>query len=223
MSAIGSAPYVEPTRKGSLANIKFILDLARQVDAENDLLVDFHLDYNLSESTAPMVYDVLAAMRAVNWDVSSPRVTLGHCTRWSLFPPQEWARLKAAIGKLPVSLVALPQSDVYMMRTPELRRGTVDVHASASAGVDVALGVNNVGNAFTPQGSADPLMLAPLGVALYQDATTPALRRLLVRILGHLHQGKTDLTSQRCVSTSARRAIAFRSPRPQEEPISTLR
>ncbi|KZV62206.1 Metallo-dependent hydrolase [Peniophora sp. CONT] len=202
VSAIGSAPYVEPTRKGSLANIEFILDLARQGDAENDLLVDFHLDYNLSESTAPMVYDVLAAMRAVNWDANGPRVTLGHCTRWSLFPPQEWARLKDAIGDLPVSLVALPQSDVYMMRTPERRRGTVDVHTAASAGVDVALGVNNVGNAFTPQGSADPLELVPLGVALYQDATPPALRRLL-----------------RCVSTSARGAIAFPSPRTQEEPI----
>ncbi|VDC02411.1 unnamed protein product [Peniophora sp. CBMAI 1063] len=195
VSVIGSAPYVEPTRRGSLANIDFILDLARQGNAEKKLLVDFHLDYNLSEETAPMVYDVIAAMRAVQWTTESPRVTLGHCTRWSLFSPDEWARLKAAIGELPISLVALPQSDVYMMRTSERRRGTVDAHVAAGAGVDVALAVNNVGNAFTPQGSADPLGLVPLGVALYQDATSPALRRLL-----------------RCVSTAARGAIAFSQP-----------
>ena len=180
VSAIGSAPYVEPTREGSLANIEFILNLARQGDSENDLLVDFHLDYNISESTAPMVYDVIAAMQSAQWDANRPHVTLGHCTRWSLFSPQEWARLKTAIGDLPISLVALPQSDVYMMRTPEGRRGTVDIHTAADAKVDVALSVNNVGNAFTPQGSADPLGLIPLGVALYQDATSPALRRLLV-------------------------------------------
>jgi hypothetical protein len=46
---------------------------------------------------------------------------------------------------------------------------------------DVALGVNNVGNAFTPIGGADPLaMIAGIGV-VYQGGSPNDCRLLLVR------------------------------------------
>lgn len=45
---------------------------------------------------------------------------------------------------------------------------------------DAALGINNVGNAFTPHGSCDPLSLASFGVGLYQAATKKDMALLLV-------------------------------------------
>lgn len=38
-------------------------------------------------------------------------------------------------------------------------------------GLNGAIGINNVGNAFTPQGSCDPLSIASLGVGVYQAGT----------------------------------------------------
>lgn len=84
--------------------------------------------------------------------------------------------------------------------SPSIPRGTVNIphlrrfadsinrrvsHSSQGhhIGVNVALSINNVANAFTPQGTPDPLSLCPLGVAIYQDATTEGCRILLVCLL----------------------------------------
>lgn len=110
-------------------------------------------------------------------------VCIGHATRLSLFSAREWARFAAEVAAdaLPVSLVGLPQSDVYM-RGRQLTPGTLDpVRLKDAHAVRVALAVNNVGNAFTPQGAPDPLALCPLGVALFQAATKTACQTLLVR------------------------------------------
>ncbi|KLO12194.1 Metallo-dependent hydrolase [Schizopora paradoxa] len=81
---------------------------------------------------------------------------------------------------------------------PSTPRGTLDVlrfrrfcdsvneklrgeHAR-SIFVNVAMSVNNVANAFTPQGTADPLSLCTLGVAVYQSATKESCRVLLESI-----------------------------------------
>ena len=44
--------------------------------------------------------------------------------------------------------------------------------------MNATLGINNVGNAFTPQGSCDPMHLASMGVGLYQDGTETGIREL---------------------------------------------
>jgi hypothetical protein len=80
--------------------------------------------------------------------------------------------LRNEIGELPVSFVGLPTSDLFMMRTSEGLRGTLPIiKLIKEYGLDAAISVNNVGNAFTPQGNCDPLCLAQLGVGLYQAGT----------------------------------------------------
>jgi len=101
---------------------------------------------------------------------------IGHATRLTLFSPDEWARLSNFIKdhSLPVTLVGLPQSDMYMMGrgSDYPRRTTLDVPKIAKEHqMKVAMAVNNVDNAFTPQGPVDPLALCPLGVALFQTCT----------------------------------------------------
>ncbi|KAG2033692.1 hypothetical protein BDR03DRAFT_1001969 [Suillus americanus] len=165
VSVVGSAPWVEPDRVHALKNIELIMSLAEK----HDLHADFHLDYNLDPGAVPMVWDVLQQMRQRSW-----------C--------KKWAELKRATDTLPLEIVALPQSDVYMMGRAD-PRGRVSVPLAGRTinapqvyrdhGVRVALSVNNVENAFTPQGSLDPLTLASLGVALFQVGTEPDWRVLL--------------------------------------------
>ncbi|KAI0269776.1 hypothetical protein BC834DRAFT_863300 [Gloeopeniophorella convolvens] len=178
VSAIGSAPYVERTRAQGEQNIALVLQLAR----DYGLLVDFHLDYDLNPSKTPLIHHLLQLVRAQ--DVKPEMITIGHGTHYSLFSESEWDAFRQQISGLPVSLVALPQSDLYMMgRTKDpsrlAPRGTLPVPFIASIGLNIALSVNNVGNAFTPQGFPDPLALCTLGVATYQDATVETCRLLL--------------------------------------------
>ncbi|TPX17087.1 uncharacterized protein E0L32_003205 [Thyridium curvatum] len=80
-------------------------------------------------------------------------------------------------------------------------RGTLQVpDLIKDYGLDACLGVNNVGNAFTPFGTGDPLQLASWGVGLYH-AGTPADAELLYG----------------CVSWRARRAIGCVSRRREQE------
>lgn len=118
ISAIGSAPYVESTRPLALRNIAKVFALARLAKVD----VDFHLDYDLDPSLSPLVWDVLrvAQLPENTWTVAggrTRRVTLGHCTKLSLFSDGELDRLaEEVVVKLQgsVHFVALPPSDMYM-------------------------------------------------------------------------------------------------------------
>ncbi|OSD07218.1 Metallo-dependent hydrolase, partial [Trametes coccinea BRFM310] len=185
VEAVGSAPYVEHTLAHAKRNIEHILDLA----SDAGLHADFHLDYNLEPGAEPLIWHVLDQLRAHiahgRWGAQQ-RVCVGHATRLTLFGAEEWARVRAAVvdERLPVSFVALPPSDLYMMgRGAEWRfapRGTLNVPRLADEwGLRVAMAVNNVENAFTPQGPVDPLSLCPLGVAVFQAGTKKDCRALL--------------------------------------------
>lgn len=199
IAVLGTTPYVEASPAAAKANIDWAVARARALD----LHLDFHLDYHLDPARPPLVWHVLQALRATGWTTltSTKRVMLGHCTRLALFTDAEWRDLAAFIRDhhLPVSFVGLPTSDLYMAAAPAGPgpRGTLPVPRLIRAyGLDVVMGVNNVGNAFTPWGSADPLALACLGVGVYQ-AGTQADAQLLYE----------------CVSTRARAAIGLAAPR----------
>ncbi|KAL5519955.1 hypothetical protein ACEPAG_1615 [Sanghuangporus baumii] len=186
LGSIGSAPYVERTREQQRANIRFVLDLAMKYN----LHADFHIDYDLSplpadpnSDKAPLIYYLLDVLHEIRWTERMPgrTIVLGHATRLTLFSSAELSDLRSRIGSLPVYFVGLPQSDVYMMgRDSGQRRGTLNVcKLGREYDLPVAMSVNNVGNAFTPQGTPDPLGLCPIGVAVYQDGTLDGCRRLL--------------------------------------------
>jgi hypothetical protein len=116
---------------------------------------------------------IIQELEKANW-TNQRVITLGHCTRLI-----EWRGLRDRIFELPISFVGLPTSDVFMMGRSdeeadggERFRGTLQVPQMIKRyGMQAALGVNNVGNAFTPQGSCDPLSAACLGVGIYQAGT----------------------------------------------------
>lgn len=188
ISVVGSAPWVEPSQEHAHKNIAHILKLAQ----DHNLHADFHLDYTLDANVEPMVWETLHQMRDIGWTKASAgnrRVTIGHVTRLGIFSAEEWARLRTEMEELPLGIVSLPQTDIYMMGRPN-PDGTRSVPLADRAldvatiwrkcGVHVALSVNNVENAFTPQGYLDPLTLTCLEVGLFQVATEPGWRELLV-------------------------------------------
>ncbi|GAB1201393.1 hypothetical protein APSETT444_010785 [Aspergillus pseudonomiae] len=180
LDVIGVTPYVEADLETAKQNIQWAITTAWQTHKH----VDFHLDYHLDPTKCALVWFVLQCLRDIGWTQSrtNKRVMLGHCTRFTLFRDDEWERLTTEIGTgdhaLPVSFVVRGT-----LRVPELIR---------RYGLDVVLGVNNVGNAFTPWGSVDPLGLACLGVGVYQAGTVEDAELLY-----------------ECVSTRARAAMGL--------------
>ena len=191
VDVIGSTPYVEADREKMKQNVERMVDLSIQ----HNLHLDFHLDYNLDPGTEPLVWHVIKTIKERKWhqQTKARTVVLGHCTRLTLFDEDEWRRLKEEIGDLPISFVGLPTSDLFMMRTESRARGTLDIpRLIKDYSLNACIGINNIGNAFTPQGSCDPLTLACNGVGVYQAGTLKDVELLY-----------------ECVSTRARKAIGL--------------
>ncbi|KAK2806138.1 hypothetical protein FQN51_008092 [Onygenales sp. PD_10] len=213
IDVLGTTPYVESdSDDDDSPAYRQNIDWAITTALNHNLHLDFHLDYNLDPSRPASAWYVLRALVRAGWtrSMSSKKVMLGHCTRLTLFDDAQWRALARYIGanNLPVYFVGLPTSDLYMAAQPsssqsqsqspsQLRylqpRGTLPVPQLIRVyGLRATLGVNNVGNAFTPWGSLDPLALASLGVGVYQ-AGTVADAELLYE----------------CVSVRAREAIGL--------------
>ncbi|KAJ9193682.1 hypothetical protein DTO164E3_7774 [Paecilomyces variotii] len=204
VEVIGTTPYVEATTADAKRNIEWAIDRAIELGKH----LDFHLDYNLDAGKEALVWHVVSTLHAKGWTTKVPgkRVMLGHCTRLTLFSDEEWNRLASQIQEygLPISFVGLPTSDTYMASPPAAsdnppqvkQRGTLHVpDMIRKYGLDAVVGVNNVGNAFTPWGAPDPLSLACLGVGIYQKGT----------------QTDAELLYE-CVSIRARAAIGLGGP-----------
>lgn len=188
VDVVGSTPYVEVARHKTRENIEWMVDLSRRYA----LHLDFHLDYTLDKATEPTVWQVVRTLKARQWP-QAQKVALGHCTRLTLFSDEEWQKLKIEIGDLPISFVGLPTSDLFMMRTPDRARGTLDIpRLIQKYDLNACMGINNIGNAFTPHGSCDPLTLACNGVGIYQAGTKRDAELLY-----------------ECISTRAREAIGL--------------
>ncbi|KAH8656993.1 hypothetical protein BGZ60DRAFT_494139 [Tricladium varicosporioides] len=202
VEAIGSTPYAEKDgdREAQISNMKFTISLAKSYG----LHVDFHIDYHLNPATPSMVLEALDILHNTGWpfEPNSPDRTIvfGHCTRLTMFDESQWISLAEKVKGLPVSFIGLPTSDLFMMGRPneasgggERVRGTLQIPQMIKRySLNGAIGINNVGNAFTPQGSCDPLSLASLGVGIYQAGTKEDADILL-----------------ECVSTRAKSAIGI--------------
>ncbi|KAI4198302.1 MAG: hypothetical protein LQ350_005385 [Teloschistes chrysophthalmus] len=177
VEVLGSTPYVEADEARMRKNVDWAVDAAWKYDKHLDL----HLDYNLNANKEPLIWYVIARLhRRQHVSKKSNRtIVLGHCTRLTSFTADQWHDLRRRIGDLPVSFVGLPTSDLFMMGKPsdeagggERVRGTLQmpqmIQQYRLAG---AIGINNVGNAFTPQGNCDPLSLASTCVGIYQAGT----------------------------------------------------
>ncbi|KAL6716024.1 hypothetical protein ACLMJK_006986 [Lecanora helva] len=177
VDVLGSTPYVEHGLNDDLINMKLSLKLAFSRRKHLDL----HLDYDLERAREPSINHLIGAFSGLQWTHLAPAktVAVGHCTRLTRFPKGEWERIARALQHLPFHIIGLPTSDLFMQGKPGLQsgggrrsRGTLQIPQMIDEyGIKSCISINNVGNAFTPCGSCDPLSIASMGVALYQAGT----------------------------------------------------
>lgn len=214
IGALGTTPYVEQGADASKKleaenrNIEWAVDTA----IEKGVHLDFHLDYNLNDTKKSSVFEVISHLRKSNWmENTKPgkTIVIGHCTQLTTCDDmlEQLSTLINEAPQLPIHFVGLPTSDLFMMGRPEPKRsdsgtdymphsrprGTMQIPSMIKDfGLNGCLGVNNVGNAFTPYGDGDPLQLACWGTGIYQAGAV----------------GDPELLYE-CVSDRARRAIGL--------------
>ena len=195
VDVLGSTPYVESDQIKGKMNVRWVTGLA----LKKQKMLDFHLDYYVDAIKPPLIWNVLDLIKESHWNYrGGKQITLGHCTRLTLFNPSDWEKLNHIIkaSNLPISFVGLPTSDLFMMRPQHNihhHRGTLPIPEMIKTHhLKAAIAINNVCNAFTPQGSCDPLTLASSAVGIYSAGTN----------------SDTELLYE-CISSRARSAIGL--------------
>ena len=210
ISVLGSTPYVEDDDDKQKLNVHWIASLALRTNK----LLDLHLDYFVDVTRQPLIWNVVDILAELDWNTRSgnANVVLGHCTRLTLFDNKEWKSLKKRTNDLSLHFIGLPTSDLFMMRTENQYRGSLHIPKLVHEyGLNAAVAINNVGNAFTPQGNCDPLSVASLGIGLYSAGTTADAELLYVRTNSSdiLAEAVVDKQLQESVSSRAKAAISI--------------
>ncbi|MDT7951605.1 MAG: amidohydrolase family protein [Acetobacteraceae bacterium] len=164
---VGGAPYVDIDSHGQIDRI---FALARRFDLD----IDFHLDFDLDASGADANY-VCRQTDEAGW---GGRVTIGHVTKLSAMPPQQFEAMARRLAAAGVAVTTLPATDLFLMggdATENVPRGVAPVHRLLAHGVQCSISTNNVLNPFTPYGDGSLLRIANLFANVAQIAADEGL------------------------------------------------
>jgi cytosine deaminase len=162
---IGGAPWLDPEPQAATA---LLLDLAAAAGKS----VDLHVD----ETTDP-ASDALGALVHLAGQGFPHRVTASHVVSLASRPPAERQRAARSVAEAGVSVVTLPQTNLWLQApTPANGRGITAVTDLLAAGVPVAAGADNIRDPFNPLGRADPLETAALLAAVARITPEQALQ-----------------------------------------------
>lgn len=170
-TVLGGCPYMD---SDPLGQIRRLFELARHYDCDLDLHLDF--DLNPEGMTVP---EVIRCTREYGWQ---HRVTIGHVTKLSALPPEQFRETAEALAEAGVQVTALPSTDLFLMgrdATHNVPRGVAPLPKLHDCGVTCSLSTNNVGNPFTPFGDASLIRQANLLANVCQLGTPAELARCL--------------------------------------------
>lgn len=166
IEVIGGCPHLEPDPPGA---IEYVLDIA----ATHGVRIDLHTD----ETTDPTMLTLETLAEQVRRRDPGVTVTASHCVSLGMAPVDVQERVAAQVGGAGVSVIALPQTNLFLqgrdhpVATP---RGLTALGALRSAGVTVAAGADNAQDPFNLVGRSDPLetaaMMVMAGHVLPDDA-----------------------------------------------------
>ena len=166
---VGGCPYNDTDAR---AQIDIVFRLAREFGVD----ADFHIDFFDEPQHLHVQYIAEQTVRH-GWQ---GRVAVGHLTELAALPPVEQDRIVAAIRAAGLGVIILPATDLYLMGRKDIRsirRGLTPVKRLLAAGVPVAAATNNVRNAFTPVGTADPALMGFLvALGCHMGARTDLLQ-----------------------------------------------
>jgi cytosine deaminase len=151
---VGGCPYNDTD---GVAHVDRVFALAREFDCA----ADFHADF-ADEPVHRHVDAIVDGTVRHGWQ---GRVAVGHLTELAAADESEQARVAGRLQAAGIGVITLPATDLYLMGRQDVRnvrRGLTPIKRLRAAGVTVAAATNNVQNAFTPAGNADPLLLTYL-------------------------------------------------------------
>ena len=138
--------------------------------------VDLHTD----ETMDPSCLTVMVLADAVKRTGFPHPVAASHCVSLGVQPPDTQRRAAEALAEAGVSVISLPQTNLYLQGrgAEEAKpRGLTALAALYRAGVKVAAGGDNIQDPFNPLGRADPLEAASLFVSAGPARRSHRLRR----------------------------------------------
>jgi cytosine/creatinine deaminase len=174
---VGGCPYNDTDAR---AQIDIVFRLAREFGVD----ADFHVDFFDEPQHLHVQYIAEQTVRH-GWQ---GRVAVGHLTELAALPPVEQDRIIAAIRAAGLGVITLPATDLYLMGRKDvrsIRRGLTPVKRLLAAGVPVAAATNNVRNAFTPVGTADPALMGFLVAVGCHMGARPDLLQALAMLTEH--------------------------------------
>lgn len=166
---VGGCPYNELSWDDTRKHIDQVFDLA----TKHDLPIDLHTDFADDTSDQRFAATEYIARKTIKTGYKG-RVALGHVTSLGALKPDVLKPIAELLHEADIHIVTLPATDVYLGgRRDEAnpRRGLTPVRALQAAGVNVAYSSNNIRNAFTPFGKADPLLIGNMLAHLIQYGT----------------------------------------------------
>jgi cytosine deaminase len=174
---VGGCPYND---SDAHAQVDIVFRLAREFGVD----ADFHVDFFDEPRHLHIMYIAEQTVRH-GWQ---GRVAVGHLTELSALPPVEQDGVIAAIREAGIGVIMLPATDLYLMGRKDVRnvrRGLAPAKRLLAAGVPVAAATNNVGNAFTPVGTADLALMGFLVTVGCHMGTKQDLREALAMLTEH--------------------------------------
>lgn len=131
---------------------------------EHDLDVDLHIDEELS----PQARGVASVARWSRELGFTGRIVCSHACALSALPEAEALRTLDDVATQPITLVSLPQNNLYLQdatpeRTPRAR-GLSLIREARARGIPVLMATDSVEDPFFPMGSFDPVDAITAGV-----------------------------------------------------------
>jgi cytosine deaminase len=174
---VGGCPYNDTDAR---THIDIVFRLAREFGVD----ADFHVDFFDEPQHLDIGYIAEQTVRH-GWQ---GRVAVGHLTELAALPPAEQDGIVDAIREAGIGVIMLPATDLYLMGRKDLRavrRGLTPARRLLAAGVPVAAATNNVRNAFTPIGTADPVLMGLLVAVGCHMGAQGDLRQALAMLTEH--------------------------------------
>lgn len=158
---VGGCPYNEHTWEDTKAHVDTVFTLALETGCD----IDIHADFADDASDQRFAAAAYIARKTIDTGYQG-RVTLGHVTSLAALVPDQAAEVIALLSDARIHIVTLPATDLYLGGRKESarnrRRALTPIQALRDAGVNVTFSSNNIRNAFTPFGNADPLQIGLL-------------------------------------------------------------
>lgn len=166
---VGGCPYNELNWDDTRSHVDLVFEMAQK----HGLPVDMHADFADDTSNERFAAAGYIAQKTIETGYQG-RVALGHVTSLGALAPEEAMPVIDLLHEARISIVTLPATDTYLGGRGDAaspRRGLTPVRALHAADVNVAYSSNNIRNAFTPFGKADPLQIGNLLAHLVQFGT----------------------------------------------------